>query len=178
MTQNTTKNDKREQCDTKHNALKIYLTRKIYSVSYPVPPAQAPASAYVNTVLKQVYYQSTWVSMMPAAAWRQCGGSGSVSGGGGSAKHGGGAQRGSGSAVAAARRLRRWLQRDSATSAAARRRHASHDKTPTEHFFTVEQVKQNEYKHQLSSKIPCVETIPESTLGLNNPELQKSTNQY
>ena len=28
MTQNTTKNDKREQCDTKHNALKIYLTRK------------------------------------------------------------------------------------------------------------------------------------------------------
>ncbi len=29
MTQNTTKNDKREQCDTKHNALKIYVTRKI-----------------------------------------------------------------------------------------------------------------------------------------------------
>ena len=25
MTQNTTKNDKREQCDTKHHALKIYL---------------------------------------------------------------------------------------------------------------------------------------------------------
>ncbi len=44
MTQNTTKNDKREQCDTKHNALKIYLTRKIYSLSYPVPPAHAPAS--------------------------------------------------------------------------------------------------------------------------------------
>ena len=28
MTRNTTKNDKQEQCDTKHNALKIYLTRK------------------------------------------------------------------------------------------------------------------------------------------------------
>jgi hypothetical protein len=28
MTQNKTKNDKREQCDTKHNALKIHLTRK------------------------------------------------------------------------------------------------------------------------------------------------------
>jgi hypothetical protein len=25
MTQNTTKNDKQEQCDTIHNALKIYL---------------------------------------------------------------------------------------------------------------------------------------------------------
>jgi hypothetical protein len=47
MTQNTTKNDKREQCDTKQNALKIYLTRKIYSVSYPVPPAHAPASVFV-----------------------------------------------------------------------------------------------------------------------------------
>jgi hypothetical protein len=44
MTQTTTKNGKREQCDTKHNALKIYLTRKFYSVSYPVPPAHVPAS--------------------------------------------------------------------------------------------------------------------------------------
>jgi hypothetical protein len=43
MTQNTTKNDKREQCDTTHNALKIYLTRKKFT-PYPVPPAHAPAS--------------------------------------------------------------------------------------------------------------------------------------
>ena len=41
---------------------------------------------------------------------------------GGSAKHGGGAQRDGGSAVAAAQRLRRWRQRDSAMSAAAWRR--------------------------------------------------------
>ena len=41
---------------------------------------------------------------------------GVVSGGGGSAKCGGGAQRDGGSAVAAARRLRRWRLRDSATS--------------------------------------------------------------
>ena len=46
------------------------------------------------------------------------------------------------------------------------------------HFFTVEQVKKNEYKYQLSSKIVCVGTIPESTLELNNPELQKSTHQH
>ena len=38
---------------------------------------------------------------------------------GGSAKHGGGAQRNGGSAVAAAQRLRRWRQRDSAMSATA-----------------------------------------------------------
>ena len=43
MTQNTTKNDKREQCDTKHNALKIYLTRKKFT-PYPVFPAHAPVS--------------------------------------------------------------------------------------------------------------------------------------
>jgi hypothetical protein len=43
MTQNTTKNDKWEQCDTKHNALKIYLTRKKFT-PYPIPPAHAPAS--------------------------------------------------------------------------------------------------------------------------------------
>jgi hypothetical protein len=43
MTQNTTQNDKREQCDTKHSTLKIYLTRKNFT-PYPVPPAHVPAS--------------------------------------------------------------------------------------------------------------------------------------
>ena len=48
MTQNTTKNDKREQCDTKHNALKIYLTRKnLLRRTRPVPPAHAPASVCI-----------------------------------------------------------------------------------------------------------------------------------
>ncbi len=60
--------------------------------------------------------------MTSAAAWRRCGGGGSVSGGGGSAKHGGGAQRDGGSAVAAARRLQRWRQCNSVMSAAAWRR--------------------------------------------------------
>ena len=46
------------------------------------------------------------------------------------------------------------------------------------HFFTVEQVKKNEYKYQLSSKIVCVGTIPESMLELNNLELQKSTHHH
>ena len=41
----------------------------------------------------------------------------------GSAKHGGGAQRDGSSAVVVAWRLRRWRQRDSATSAEAWRRH-------------------------------------------------------
>ncbi len=49
-------------------------------------------------------------------AWRGRGGGGS------SAKRGGGAQHDGGSAVAAAQRLRRWRQRDSATSAAELRR--------------------------------------------------------
>ncbi len=58
MTQNTTKNDKREQCDTKHNSLKIiYLKRqKIYSsVSYPVPPAHAPASVSHHHIVWEEY---------------------------------------------------------------------------------------------------------------------------
>ena len=42
MTQHTTKNDKREQCDTKHNALKINLAGEIFPD--PAPPAHAPAS--------------------------------------------------------------------------------------------------------------------------------------
>jgi hypothetical protein len=54
-----------------------------------------------------------------AAAWRQCSGSGSISGNDGSPKHGHGAQRDGSSAVAALPRLRRWWQRNSATSAAA-----------------------------------------------------------
>ena len=58
-----------------------------------------------------------------AEAWRQHGGGGSVSGGGVSAKRGGGAQRYGSSMVEAARRLLRWRQCDSATSAAARSAH-------------------------------------------------------
>jgi hypothetical protein len=60
-----------------------------------------------------------------AEAWRQHGGGGSVSGGGVSAKRGGGggAQRYGSSMVEAARRLMRWRQCDSATSAAARSAH-------------------------------------------------------
>jgi hypothetical protein len=45
-------------------------------------------------------------------------------------------------------------------------------------FFTVDQVKKHEYKYQLSRKIIRVGTIPESTLELNNFELQKSTHQH
>ncbi len=46
MTQNTTKNDKWEHCDTKHNAMKINLTRKKFT-PYPVPPAYAPVSVWI-----------------------------------------------------------------------------------------------------------------------------------
>ena len=38
MTQNTTKNDKREQCDTKNNALKLYLAEENSSGSYSSSP--------------------------------------------------------------------------------------------------------------------------------------------
>ena len=55
MTQNSTKNDKQEQCDTKHNAMKINLTRKI--TPYPVPPRTTrylldlPATSVSSTFL-------------------------------------------------------------------------------------------------------------------------------
>jgi hypothetical protein len=56
MTQNTTKNDKREQCDTKHNAPKIYLMRKKFTpyVSYPVSPAHAPASVLCSPLAERL----------------------------------------------------------------------------------------------------------------------------
>ncbi len=44
MTQNTTKNDKREQ-----RTEILFNKKKIYSVWYPVPPAHAPAPQIVFT---------------------------------------------------------------------------------------------------------------------------------
>ena len=38
MTQNTTKNDKQKQCDTKHNVLKFIWPEKIYSRSHSSQP--------------------------------------------------------------------------------------------------------------------------------------------
>ena len=46
------------------------------------------------------------------------------------------------------------------------------------YFFTVERVTKHEFENQLPSKIIRVGTIPESTLELNNFELQKSTHQH
>ena len=45
-------------------------------------------------------------------------------------------------------------------------------------LFTVERVTKQEFEYQLPSKIIHVGTIPESTLELNNFELQKSTYQH
>ncbi len=70
MTQSTTKNDKQEQCDRKHNALKK-INEKNFT-PYPVPPAHAPVSvdllgpyrnfSYFCTMLRTQILLQRWIS--------------------------------------------------------------------------------------------------------------------
>ena len=45
MTQNTTNNDKREQCDTNYQRTENLFNEKKFTL-HPVPPAHTPASVY------------------------------------------------------------------------------------------------------------------------------------
>ncbi len=65
MTQNTTKNDKREQCDTKHNALKTYLVgENIFRILLLQPTRQrlyySAENLIIPTITKQATFETSW----------------------------------------------------------------------------------------------------------------------